>query len=323
MKNLLTRSKVATVLGLIIVAIGAIGPYLELLPQGWRLPLMLVGAIAAAFSKQLINSASQTVTVLGLVAAATGAVAPYLNVLPENWRLPLMLAGAIATACGQHLGLPGTSDLPKVEYDGNKYKTFAMLMVPVLCLSLFTGCDQAQGIYAVATGIDEGITVKRELATDKVIEPEAEISITRGLLDVDRVFIQVTDTAQCFEQFTSDIKTGIIKSLDTATVSIDNLNAHGVLHIKSEKAKKRFEQAMTSLRLSAFTVRTTLALIPAKDPVEGQPAPQLTAKEQRDLDNLRNWCKRASALFKQNEARLKDDLARLGAEDSASQDSNQ
>jgi hypothetical protein len=317
MKNFLTRSKVATVLGLIIVAIGAVGPYMELLPPASRLPLMLIGAIATAFSKQLVDAASQTITVLGLVAAGTGAVAPYLNMLPESWRLPLMLIGAVATACGQHLGLPGVSDLPKVEYNGSKYKSFALLLAPVLFLSLFTGCgdEAAKGMYVVATGVDQGITVKRELAREEAISPDVELKVTRTMLDADRVFIQLTDTAQCFESFTSDIKAGVLVSLDASIATIDQLNAQGTLHIKSEKAKKRFEQAVTYLRLSALSVRTALALIPARDPVAGQPAPTLTAKQQQQLDELRAWCKRASTLLKDNETKLKEDLARLGASD--------
>jgi hypothetical protein len=198
-----------------------------------------------------------------------------------------------------------------------KYKRFALLALSILSLVVLIGCGAAKGIYAVATGLDEGITVKRELGAQKLITPEVELSMTRGMLDVDRIFIQVTDRALCFEHFTTDVKTALLTSVDQSLTSIDRLNEQGVLHIKSESSRKRYEQWMSRLRLSAIGIRTALVLIPANDPVEGQPAPQLTAKQQRELDNLRDWCKRASTLLKQNETRLQEDLVRLGASESS------
>ena len=255
---------------------------------------------------------SRLLTVLALIAVAIGAIDPFMGLLPKVVHLPLVLIGAVVAACGRQL----VQGDPTAIFKSKGGRQLLMLLGLNLIVSLLVACGAGRGIYTVAVGLDEGITVKRELAAQNQISPEVELSITRGMLDVDRVFIQVTDTAQCFEVFTNDVKQGLITSVDSTLTTLDRLNEQGVLHIKSENGKRRYTQWMSRLRLSAIGIRTALVLIPARTaPAEGQPTPSLTPKEQRALDELRAWCKRASEQLRRNEDRLKEDLTRLGASD--------
>ncbi len=191
-----------------------------------------------------------------------------------------------------------------------KIKSTSLLPLIILtaCL-LLMACGAAKGLLAVAVGVDETVTVKRELAAQGEMSRESELAFTKSLLDGDRAMIQVTETAECFEAFTADAKTAITTGLDQTIRGLEDLQAQGILRIKSERGRKRFAQVITGARLSASGIRTALEFIPVAEP--GAPPPELNDKQRRDLEAFRATCRRAAEIFRRSEKRLEEDLIRL------------
>lgn len=187
-----------------------------------------------------------------------------------------------------------------------------LAFVLLLFAVCFNGmCDKAgRATYGAAVGIGETINIKRDIAAQGELSAEDERVITQGLLDGNTALLQVTDTAECFDEFTTDVKENVLRGLDATVTSLNNLNQSGTLRIKSEKARKRFRERLLYARLTASGVRTTIAILPAKDP-SNKSEPVLSEDERRKLDELRALCKRASEQLHENERRLREDLARL------------
>jgi hypothetical protein len=189
-----------------------------------------------------------------------------------------------------------------------KLKHFVPLACVLSLLALALACGPAQAVYGASVGLGEAITVKRDIARAGELSAADERQITLGLRDANNALIQVTDTAECFNAYTTDAKKNVLRGLDNAITSLDNLNESGTLHIKSSKAQSRFRDKIRYAKLTATGIRTTLALIPAKDSAADSPLPE---EQQRKLDELRALCRRASEQLHQNDLMLEDDLARL------------
>ncbi|MBD0370312.1 MAG: hypothetical protein ICV60_05715 [Pyrinomonadaceae bacterium] len=190
------------------------------------------------------------------------------------------------------------------------WKWLTLIIVLDAMLAMLVACAPAKAIYGASVGIGEAIDVKRDLAQAGELRPDDERRITQALLDSNRALLQVTDTADCFTQFTSDVKENVLRAADNTITSLDNLQKQGALRIKSEKAKKRFDEKILYAKLGVRSFRTALALMPATKPSPSG-ASALTEKQQRQLDELRDLCRKASAQLRLNDSRLVDDLARL------------
>jgi hypothetical protein len=259
------------------------------------------------------------VTIIGALAATAGAIAPLVTALNPKVGAIIGIIGIACAAFGPALLGSKNPALPKQKSFRRNYKSFGLLMLVILPLSAFTlACSPkwimraAQGTLIAGTAIDEVIDIKRDFRASGELSREHELSITHGLLDVDRGLLQITDEAECFEHYTSDVRANLIRSSGDVVNILDNLNRDGVLHIKSTQGQERFRKWLTGARVTVKGIQTALELTPAQDPsAEGQPSPKLTDAQRKLLEEVREICKRAGARLRDNETELLKDIALL------------
>jgi hypothetical protein len=266
------------------------------------------------------------VRIVSAIAAVAFSIAPLVTSLSAK-------AGSIVTiiAVGSAAFGPALIDKNRArkarkqsaktgqKYTGHNYKNFALAMLMILpTIILTSACGEqaakrtAQGMVVASVSLDEGITIKRELRAEGELSKEDEHSITQTMLDANSGLLQITDTAECFERYTSDVRGTLINSASDVINSLDNLNRDGVLHIKSKDAQARFRRWLLGARLTANGIRAALEALPAQTaPAEGQPAPQLTRQQQVAVDAVRELCRQASKHLHDNDTKLREDLAQL------------
>jgi len=96
----------------------------------------------------LTISRSKLITILGLITVAISAIDPALFEGHPKIRLAVLTTGAIATALGRALLHPS------VEMFAARYRSVALLLVPLFALTLVTtGCPKVITKQAVKTPV--------------------------------------------------------------------------------------------------------------------------------------------------------------------------
>jgi len=262
------------------------------------------------------------VRTIGAIAATAFAIAPMVTTLNPRAGAIIAIIAAGAAAFGPALidKNRARSQRRDASSRGSRTRVGVLLLLGILPLALFSAaCSDvvkraAQGLAVAAVSLDEGIQLKRDLRVEGELTRDAELEITRTMLEVDRTLIQITDTAKCFERYTADVRTTLINASGDVAIALDNLNRNGVLHIRSQAAQRRFRDWIRGARLTASSLRAALEAVEAQDPpAEGQPAPEMTAKQREAINAGREICERASRQLHENETQLLNDLKLLEA----------
>ena len=250
-------------------------------------------------------------TLIGALSAVAFAIAPQVTSLNSRVGAIISIVGIALAAFGPGLAGPrGFKRRTSTAHPTRHYRHIALLGVSLICLSILAGCGAARAIYGASIGLSEAITIKRDIAQQGQFSAIGERLITQSMLDANSTLMQVSDSASCFTEYTTDVKANVLRGLDDAITSLDNLNRQGALHIRSGAALRRFQTKIFYASLITRSARTTLALIPAKEP-SSESQPILSKEQQRQLEEMRALCRKASAQLKENESRLLEDLARL------------
>jgi hypothetical protein len=266
------------------------------------------------------------VRILGAIAALAFAIAPMVTSLSTKAGSIVVIVAVGCAAFGPALIDKNRARKARKQsaktgqkYTGHHYKNFALAMLMILpTIILTSACGEAaakrtaQSMVVAAVSLDEGIIIKRELRANGELSKEAETTITHTMLDADHGLLQITDTAECFERYTADVRTTLINASGDVINSLDNLNRDGILHIKSAEGQRRFRNWLLGARLTVTGIRAALEAMPAQVPsAEGQPTPQLTRQQQAAIEAIRELCRRASLRLHENETKLLDDLTVL------------
>lgn len=263
------------------------------------------------------------VRIVGAIAATAFAIAPLVTPLNAKAGAIIAIIAAGAAAFGPALidkrraRKTGTAN----RRAGGRSQFGSLLLLFILPLALLSSAcgdgvkvakQAAQGMAVSAVALDEGIQLKRDLRMEGQLSREAELEITRTMLDIDRSLIEITDTAKCFGRYTSDVRTNLINASSDVITSLERLNRNGVLHIRSPEGQRRFRAWILGARFTARGLRAALVSIEAQDPpTEGETAPQLTLQQREAIYAVQEICERASRQLHANETQLLNDIALL------------
>jgi hypothetical protein len=106
----------------------------------------------------------------------------------------------------------------------------------------------------IATGIKLGLAAETDLEKQKLLTSQEALRVIDGLSAINVANIQFNTDLGVAK--VSRNKTALKPSLDALRKTVTDLNANGVLGIKSDKAKATFTLTMQALNLALATLET-------------------------------------------------------------------
>lgn len=143
-------------------------------------------------------------------------------------------------------------------------------LVPVLIIALtlatlpMTGCDDsdlkkaARATDDLARGINILLDLDAALIQQNIISRDDALTITNGILNVNRLAKVFNDKARTYKSLDADAKSALLKITDDILAALGTLNAQGVLKIKNSNSQAQFQAGYAVLTAAVATLRTLL-----------------------------------------------------------------
>ena len=122
----------------------------------------------------------------------------------------------------------------------------------------------AESSDRAASAVRSAINVKRSLARQGVLEPDAELVVTRILLDINTTNRELRRLGKSLTVVTAADKSALVKLADDLLASVGRLNSEGVLRIKNEEAREKFAVSVEAIRAAVVIIRSTLLAVEVK-----------------------------------------------------------
>jgi hypothetical protein len=106
----------------------------------------------------------------------------------------------------------------------------------------------------IATGIKIMATAEADLEKQKIISPQEALVVVKGLLALHGANAQFNSDLAIAKA--SGNKSALKPSLDALRKAVTDLNANGVLGIKSVEARQTFSLTMSTINLALATLET-------------------------------------------------------------------
>jgi hypothetical protein len=129
----------------------------------------------------------------------------------------------------------------------------------------------------LAGGIKLAISTKRQLAQEKIITRDEELTLTNILRDVNSAGQEYNNVLAGVQADTPETRRDILKALDKVVASVDRLNNEGVLHIKNEGARQRVALGINAVRAAIAMIRATVRNAPTPTPTPTTTSPPLVS----------------------------------------------
>lgn len=186
------------------------------------------------------------------------------------------------------------------------------LVVAFVCAVAVLACGgerftaAARSVSASASGIQITRNITRAFADEGEIAPDAELSFTRVLQEVNGSILRCAEEAGAIERFTRDTKATLLARCADISLRVARLQGVGVLQFKDEKSAKRLRRALIGLSLAAEGVTAGITLIPEPKTTDARAAP-------RPSEEGRAILAFAVGRLRENERLLSGDIERLTA----------
>lgn len=140
---------------------------------------------------------------------------------------------------------------------------FTAIVIFALILLSATSCTDdrlrkaAKADADIAAGINAAIKLKRELAKEKKISVEEELSITKALFVLNAASAQFHNEVENHKEWNENTRAALIRSFANVTAALNDLIEKGVI-VKDDESRLKIQAALSLIRASTVIIEGIL-----------------------------------------------------------------